>query len=1220
MKMLTKFESKSSRAKGVAFHPKRPWVLVSLHSSTIQLWDYRMGTLIDKFEDHEGPVRSVDFHPTQPIFVSGGDDYSVKVWSTQTRKCMFTLNGHLDYVRHVQFHHELPWIITCSDDQTIRIWNWQNRKEIACLTGHNHYVMCAQFHPKQNLIVSASLDQTVRVWDISSLVKKHSAPSNQSSSYDDPYFGNSNSPMGGQQPPQQDIFGNTDAVVKYVLEGHDKGVNWASFHPELPLIVSGGDDRSVKLWRMSDSRAWEVDGCRGHTSNVTCTLFHPTEPLIISVGEDKTIRTWDLNNRTPVKQFKRDNDRFWMVKAHPSMNLFAACHDTGVMVFKLDRERPASVISGDELFFVNNETQLQKFPFGSKSSSLPIISLKKAALQWNKIRSISHNPSENSILVQSGEKDLGKFSYFVLSKEIIGALEPSTKGEGKANAAYFIARNRFVTFTKSSNALEVRDLNNKVTKSITLDSDVKNILPATPGNILLIKPQKVELYDVQQKKVVNSIGVSNVKYCVWSHDHQYVALLAKHTITITKKDLDGVLSMHETIRVKSASWDETGVLIYSTLNHIKYVLLNGDTGTLKTLDNTIYLTKISGVHCYCLNRKGEVEDIVIDPTEYRFKKALINKNFKEVLRIVKNSNLVGENVISYLEQKGYPEIALQFVEDPETRFELAIECHDLKTALIEAQKIKNQPTWEKLGKEALDQGNIEIVESVYQQLHLLDKLSFLYLITGDLTKLGKMSQIAESRGDFGSLFTNSIYLNDIEKKIEILMSSGMYPLAYLTAKNNGFDDLAESILAESGIEESEIEIPEIKSTVKSIPTPTNNEIIKSWEVKEPEISFFEQALNGNMEGLSLEDEKTKTSNVIIDEDIDESEDAGFEDDEPIEDDDAWDLGDEDLEVELDEQINDVDVGETGSLDKELTEWVKNSKTAAGFISIGKFDVAAGLLNKQAGIVKFEPLRSRFIEIYQSSKLIAPWFDEAPDNLKCYIRDTEILESDGKKIGLIPGFDQLDSLIQEGFKLFKGNKLEEAIEIFRKIVYTVITLAVTNDDDEEKCQEVLSICKEYILGLQIELKRRSLNVSEVKRNLELASYFASVDLQPAHRLNALQVAMTQAFKAKNYLLASHFAGEFLKIHSSGPRGDQARKIQTKSDSIATDAISIDFDLYLDRSEWEICAGDWRPLLRGDEIVREKVLGVAYGKKWRGEVCSVTLISEIGGSGSGVKLRN
>lgn len=100
---------------------------MSLHSSTIQLWDYRMGTLIDRFEEHDGPVRAVDFHKTQPLFASGGDDYKIKVWSYQTRRCLFTLNGHLDYVRTVFFHNELPWIVSCSDDQTIRIWNWQNR-------------------------------------------------------------------------------------------------------------------------------------------------------------------------------------------------------------------------------------------------------------------------------------------------------------------------------------------------------------------------------------------------------------------------------------------------------------------------------------------------------------------------------------------------------------------------------------------------------------------------------------------------------------------------------------------------------------------------------------------------------------------------------------------------------------------------------------------------------------------------------------------------------------------------------------------------------------------------------------------------------------------------------------------------------------------------------------------------------------------------------------
>ena len=106
----------------------------------LQLYDYRMGTVIDKFDEHDGPVRGVDFHPSQPLFVSGGDDYKIKLWNYKHRRCLFTLLGHLDYIRTTTFHKEYPWILSCSDDQTIRIWNWQARTNMCVLTGHNHYV------------------------------------------------------------------------------------------------------------------------------------------------------------------------------------------------------------------------------------------------------------------------------------------------------------------------------------------------------------------------------------------------------------------------------------------------------------------------------------------------------------------------------------------------------------------------------------------------------------------------------------------------------------------------------------------------------------------------------------------------------------------------------------------------------------------------------------------------------------------------------------------------------------------------------------------------------------------------------------------------------------------------------------------------------------------------------------------------------------------------
>ncbi|CEP17781.1 hypothetical protein [Parasitella parasitica] len=388
MQLLTKFESKSNRVKGISFHYKRPWILASLHNGCIQLWDYRMGTLIERFEEHQGPVRGVAFHSTQPLFVSGGDDYKIRVWNYKTRRCLFTLSGHLDYVRTVFFHHEHPWIISASDDQTIRIWNWQSRKCIAILTGHNHYVMSAQFHPTQDYIVSASMDQTVRVWDISGLVKKSkSAPSKMSH----------NEPLGRVGSPA-DGFGLSEVTVKYILEGHDRGVNWATFHPTLPLIISGGDDRQVKLWRMSENKAWEVDSCRGSLNNVWGAIFHPRQDLIVSAGEDKTIRVWDLTKRTAVSSFKRDHDRFWVLTSHPELNLFAAGHDNGLIVFKLERERPAFQTSQNQLYHIDKRI-LRVQDINKPSAGQELLNISKLGSKYAQPRTLSYNPSEKAVLV-----------------------------------------------------------------------------------------------------------------------------------------------------------------------------------------------------------------------------------------------------------------------------------------------------------------------------------------------------------------------------------------------------------------------------------------------------------------------------------------------------------------------------------------------------------------------------------------------------------------------------------------------------------------------------------------------------------------------------------------------------------------------------------------------------------------------------------------------------
>lgn len=626
------------------------------------------------------------------------------------------------------------------------------------MTGHNHYTMCAQFHPKDDLVVSASLDQSVRVWDISGLRKKHSAPT--SMTFEDQ--------MARANANQADMFGNTDAVVKFVLEGHDRGVNWVSFHPTLPLIVSAGDDRLIKLWRMSETKAWEVDTCRGHFQNASAALFHPHQDLILSVGEDKTLRLWDLNKRTSVQSFKRENDRFWVIAAHPEINLFAAGHDNGVMVFKLERERPASAVYQNQLFYITKDKHVRSYDFTKNLESPSMLSLKKLGAPWLPPRSLSYNPAERAVLVTS-PTDGGCYELISLPRDAAGAVEPTNSMRGSGTSAVFVARNRFAVFNQTNQQIDIKDLSNSTTKTIKPPHGTVDIFFGGTGCLLMITATSVVLYDIQQKKQLAELAVNGVKYVVWSSDGLYAALLSKHNVTIVTKSLEQVSTLHETIRIKSAVWDDTGVLLYSTLNHIKYTLMNGDNGIVRTLDQTVYLVRVKGKSVYCLDRAAKPRVMTIDPTEYRFKMALVKRHYDEMLNIIKTSSLVGQSIISYLQKKGYPEIALQFVQDPQTRFELAIECGNLDVAVEMAKQLDRPKLWQRLSAEALAHGNHQVVEMTYQKLRSFDKLSFLYLATGDDSKLQRMAKIAEHRGDMTSRFQNSMYLNDVQSRIDMFM-------------------------------------------------------------------------------------------------------------------------------------------------------------------------------------------------------------------------------------------------------------------------------------------------------------------------------------------------------------------------------------------------------------------------------------------------------------------
>jgi len=112
------------------------------------------------------------------------------------------------------------------------------------------------------------------------------------------------------------------------------------------------------------------------------------------------------------------------------------------------------------------------------------------------------------------------------------------------------------------------------------------------------------------------------------------------------------------------------------------------------------------------------------------------------------------------------------VRDNPTRFNLALECGNLNIATETAQAIDKELYWNKLANEALRLGNHQVAEAALKRVKNFERLSFLYLITGDSEKLKKMLKIAEMRNDVMSKFHNALYLGDVDEQLRILKEVG----------------------------------------------------------------------------------------------------------------------------------------------------------------------------------------------------------------------------------------------------------------------------------------------------------------------------------------------------------------------------------------------------------------------------------------------------------------
>jgi coatomer protein complex subunit alpha (xenin) len=869
---------------------------------------------------------------------------------------------------------------------------------------------------------------------------------------------------------------------------------------------------------------------RGHTNNVSCVLFHPKHELIVSNSEDRTIRVWDISKRMGVQTFRRENDRFWILAAHPDQNLLAAGHDSGMIVFKLERERPAFDSIANRCFYIKDRyLRLHEYTSGK---DLPLVSLRRAST--NNTPGIGGGPrtlifntlnkTENNVLILS-DADGGSYELITFSTEASSSGDAQDVRRGNGLAVTFIARDRFAVLDKSKQLL-VKNFQNEVVKRYTPTiSGIDNMFYCgTSGRAILKSDDRIVLFDFQARKNISEMQIPRVKYVVWNQDYSLVALISKHQVILANKQLDHLCTFNETVRIKSGCWDVAkNIFIYATSNHIKYALQFGDKGIIRTLDTPLYLVRSSGNTVHCLDREGKVRVLEIDITEALFKIALNNNDYGDVMRIVKHARLCGQSIVSYLQEKGFPEVALHFVNDNKTRFKLALACGNIQVAMNVAHDLDDE-AWLQLGTEALRQGNFDVVEMSYQKTKDFERLSFLYLITGNRDKLRKMMKIAEMRNDAMSVLHNSLFLGDVEERIKVLESAGQISLAYLLAHVFNIKDSIphlENLLPEKVDIESFLQ-----SNAACLLPPTPIFRSDNWPYLAVAKSFETKTAGQTSSKYDLEDTKEEAGKWGDDDEM--FEDAVEDHKKPHEvkhmkgsldgaDVGAWkddDLGLSDEEDDIakpvvSEKLSEASFNFPQSGNPLSLQWKADSSHCADHLAAGAVETALQLLHRQIAASQMRVLKPFASTIFLGAQGYLPGaFQTHP------IRQYLCRDNMKSQLPILPyGVPYLLESLKQAYRAFSAAQMDECKSLLDNILLTIPLVSVTVKSESDDLKELVSICREYIISIQVKtLLDKS---DDVVRTLELAAYFTHCNLQPKHLVLALKTAMAAAFKNKVY---------------------------------------------------------------------------------------------------------
>ncbi|MFV9504686.1 MAG: WD40 repeat domain-containing serine/threonine protein kinase [Oscillochloridaceae bacterium umkhey_bin13] len=263
-------------------------VTPSMHTPVVS--STPVGTLL-RMLTTGSPIRSLAFSPSGELLAAGYEDHTVGMWRMSDYSHLATLRGHFSGVRSVRFAPKGGLLASGSDDETVRLWQVSDGAFVRQLRLPGCPIESLAFHPSGELLAVGGWGNSVTLCRVEADQVKVLDQLPCSFVHNLCFSPDGTLLAAGGYDGAVYLWRISDYQALEPLGSLPTFILAVGFSADGEYLAASCNN-SVHIWRMSDQKPIEV--LSGHNGPVHCLAFSPQAPIIATGSEDRTARLWDV--------------------------------------------------------------------------------------------------------------------------------------------------------------------------------------------------------------------------------------------------------------------------------------------------------------------------------------------------------------------------------------------------------------------------------------------------------------------------------------------------------------------------------------------------------------------------------------------------------------------------------------------------------------------------------------------------------------------------------------------------------------------------------------------------------------------------------------------------------------------------------------------------------------------------------------------------------------